>query len=124
MTNVSAFRPASNTCNPTIRRAFERIWEREALAAVLIVAAVAALAVTSLIQSHDQATAQSGIAARPAPSTVAASVPRHSREVVPLPSAMWSSTGVRRLQAEFPASIPGRPARGADVLRQRERHDG
>jgi len=81
MTNVSAFRATPRTCNHTIRRAFERIWEREALAAVLIVAAVAALAVTSLIQSHDQATAQSGIAARPAPSTVAASVPRHSREV-------------------------------------------
>lgn len=83
MTNVSAFRPASKTCNPTISRAFGRIGQRETLAAALMVAAVAALAVTSLIQSHDHATAQSGVSARPAPSMVAASAPRHSREVGP-----------------------------------------
>ena len=83
MTNVSAFRPASDACNPKIRREFGRIWERETLAAVLIVAALAALVVTSLIQSHEQATAQSGVSARPAPSTVSASVSRRSREVGP-----------------------------------------
>jgi hypothetical protein len=83
MTNVSASRPATSTCNLTIRRESGRIWERETLAAVLIVAAVAALAVTSLIQNHEQATAQSSALARPAPSTVAASVSRHPREVGP-----------------------------------------
>jgi len=81
MTNVSAFRPTANTCNPTIRRGFGRLSDRETMAAVLLAAAVAALAVTSLIQSHEQATAQSGVLARPAPSTVAASVPPRSREV-------------------------------------------
>ena len=83
MTNVSAIRPTANTCNSTIRRGFGRISDRETMAAVLIAAAVAALAVTSLIQSRDQATPPSSVLARPAASTVAASVPTGSREVGP-----------------------------------------
>jgi len=122
MTNVSAFRPTINTCNPALRRAFGPIWERETLAAALIVAAVAALAITSLIQSHEQATAQSGVLARPAPSTVAASGSSRSKELGPFAFGHVEFDWVRRLPAEFPVSIPGRPARGPDVLRQRERH--
>jgi len=73
MINVSAFRPAIDTWNPAFRRAMGRVWERETLATALIAAAVAALAITSLIQSREKATAQSGVLARPAPSTVATS---------------------------------------------------
>jgi hypothetical protein len=83
MTNVSAFRPAIDTCKAALRRAFGRIWEREWLAAALIVAAVAAPAMTSLIQSREQATAQSGLLARPAPLTVAASGSSRSGELGP-----------------------------------------
>jgi hypothetical protein len=58
---------------------------RATMATVLIVAAIAALAITSLIQSNKRATAQSGVVIQRAPSmaTVPLSVPLDSGEVGP-----------------------------------------
>jgi len=57
---------------------------RATIATVLIVGAIAALAFTSLIQSHEQAAAQSRVPAAPAPATpVPLSVPLDSGEVGP-----------------------------------------
>jgi len=84
MTNISASRLTSpQACNSTTGHEFGRLSSRQAVAAVLLVAAVAALAVTSLIQSHQQATAQSAIVAAPAPLMGAMSVPFDSGAVGP-----------------------------------------
>jgi hypothetical protein len=86
MTNVSASRPATpSPSNSKTGREFGRVSARETMATVLIVAAIAALAITSLLQSREQATAQSGVLARPAPSlpTLPLSVPLDSGEVGP-----------------------------------------
>lgn len=58
---------------------------RATMATVLIIAAIAALAITSLIQGNERATAQSRIVIQPAPSmaTVPLSVPLDSGEVGP-----------------------------------------
>ena len=58
---------------------------RATMATVLIVGAIAALAITSLIQSHGKATAQSRVLAAPNPATLAVpqSVPLDSGEVGP-----------------------------------------
>jgi hypothetical protein len=58
---------------------------RATVATVLVVGAIAALAITSLIHSHDKATAQSHVPAAPAPATLTLplSVPRDSGEVWP-----------------------------------------
>jgi hypothetical protein len=58
---------------------------RTTMATVLIVGAIAALAIASLIHSHDKATAQSHVPAASAPATltVPLSVPRHSGEAWP-----------------------------------------
>jgi hypothetical protein len=58
---------------------------RTAMATALIAAAIVALAVTSLIQSHERATAQSPVVIEPAPSmaTVPLSVPLDSGELGP-----------------------------------------
>ena len=58
---------------------------RATLATALIVAAIAALAITSLIQSNERATAQSPVVVQGAPSmlTVPQSVPLDSGEVGP-----------------------------------------
>ena len=55
---------------------------RATTAAALIVAAIAALAISSLIQSDERAAAQSRAVMRPAPSmaTVTSTVPPHSGE--------------------------------------------
>ena len=86
MTNISASRPATpSTSNSTARHEFRRISTRETMATVLIVAAIAALAITSLLQSHQQATAQSGVLAKPSPlrPTLPLSVPLDSGDVGP-----------------------------------------
>jgi hypothetical protein len=56
---------------------------RAAMASVLIAGAIAALAITSLIQSHDKATAQSHVLAAPGPAIAPLSVPLDSGEVGP-----------------------------------------
>jgi hypothetical protein len=58
---------------------------RTAMATVLIVAAIVTLAFTSLIQSHQRATAQSRVVIKPAPSmaTVPLSIPLDSGELGP-----------------------------------------
>ena len=69
---------------------------RTTMATVLIVAAIAALAITSLIQSNERATAQSRAVVQPAPSMADGAAFRSARipaRSVPLPSAMWSSIG-------------------------------
>jgi uncharacterized membrane protein YgdD (TMEM256/DUF423 family) len=58
---------------------------RATMAVVVIVGAIAALAITSVIHSHDKATAQSHVPAASAPATLAVplSVPRDSGEAWP-----------------------------------------
>ena len=58
---------------------------RMTMATVLIVGAMTALAITSLMHSHDKATAQSHVPAASAPATLAVplSVPRDSGEAWP-----------------------------------------
>ena len=88
---------------------------RTTMATVLIVAAIAALAITSLIQSNKRATAQSRVVVQPAPSmaTVPTSVPLDSGEVGRFAFGYLCSTGIR--PTACPASIPGRPGRAAAV---------
>jgi hypothetical protein len=73
--------PSPSNCTPGAE--FGRVSARKTMATVLIVAAIAALATTSLIQSQEQATARSGILARSPPSTLAMSIPLDSGEVGP-----------------------------------------
>ena len=58
---------------------------RMTMATVLIVGAIAALAITSVMHSHDKATAQSHVPAASAPATLAVplSVPRDSGQAWP-----------------------------------------
>lgn len=78
---------------------------RTTMAAALIVAAIAALAITSLIQSNERATAQSPAAIQAAPSmlTVPSSVPLDSGEVGPFAFGYlvfdWDPAG--------PGGVPG-----------------
>jgi len=85
MTNVSASRPATPTSGPITGREFRQVSSRRTMATLLIGAAIAALAITSLLQSHEQAIAQSGVLAQPAPPwpTLPLSVPLDSGEVGP-----------------------------------------
>jgi hypothetical protein len=86
MTNVSASPPATpSTTSPIIGREFRSASAREAMAVTLLVAAISALAITSLLQSQEQAIAQSGVLAQPAPSRLALplSVPLDSGEIGP-----------------------------------------
>ncbi len=76
---MQAIPNAEQTTTPSGVRA------RATMATALIVAAVAALAITSLIQSNERATAQSPISVQGAPAalTVPLSVPLDSGEVGP-----------------------------------------
>jgi hypothetical protein len=80
MSPVSGTQPTT-----TLGRRLERVTMRETMATALIAAAIVALATTSLIHGHEQATTQSAALATPAPSRPAPplSIPLDSGEVGP-----------------------------------------
>jgi hypothetical protein len=83
MSDISASRPATLATTDCKTGPFGRVSSRETMATVLTAAAVAALAITSLIQSHQRATAWSAVLAGPAASLVPTSAPPDTRDVGP-----------------------------------------